>query len=76
MTRRETNRFKVKSDKGKIYTIIEYTNYKDTTVFSGNIIKTETPDLKSYFTDTGLLCEYIDAKSFKIIDTGEIVRKI
>ena len=66
----ELNRFKVKSDEGKEYTIIEYQEY-----IQDRNSDAETTGLKRWTTSEELHVHYIDPDTFKIFETGEIVRK-
>jgi hypothetical protein len=68
-------RFKVKSDSGKQYEILEYQEY-DVIQTGGN--NTSVIDgLKRWKTTTGLICNYRDTdKTFEIARTGEILRVI
>ena len=70
----EINRFKVKSDEGKEYTIIQYQEY---------IMDRKSADLtaeiegfKRLTTEEELHVHAIDSDTFKIFETGEIVKKI
>lgn len=71
---RETDRFLVKTDDGKEYTIIQYQEYISTSSFDNP--HGEVEGLKSLSTSTGLHVNYIDPKTFKIVETNEIVRKL
>ncbi len=70
----ETDHFLVKTDSGKEYTIVQYQEYIDAGSFDDQ--HAEIPSLKSLFTTTGLHVNYIDSKTFKIVETNEIVRKV
>lgn len=69
----EINRFDVVSDKGKKYTIIESQTYL--AAGSQGNPQLEIPGLKEFNTTTGLAVNYIDPKTFMIVETGETVRK-
>lgn len=66
----EIDRFTVKNDEGKEYTIIEYQEY-----IQDRNTDAETEGLKRWTTTEELHIHYIDPKTFKIFETGEIVRK-
>jgi hypothetical protein len=71
----ESKRFQAKSDTGKIYTIIEFQDEIDMTHHQSegdDLI----PGLKFLETSDGIKVNYIDPETFKIFDTGEIIRKI
>jgi hypothetical protein len=70
----ETNRFLVKADNGKKYTIVQYQEYVSAATLSDP--HAEVAGLKSLFTSTGLHVNCIDPKTFKIVETNEIVRKV
>ncbi len=67
----EIDRFKVKSDEGKEYTIIQYQVY-----IQDRNTDAEVPGLKRLTTSEEFHVHYIDPKTYKIFETGEIVRKI
>jgi hypothetical protein len=67
----ELDRFKAKTDAGKEYTIIEYQEY-----IQDRNSDAETPGLKRWTTDEDLHIHFIDPNTFKIFETGEIVKKI
>ncbi len=67
----EIDRFTVKNDEGKEYTIIEYQEY-----IQDRKTDAETEGLKRWTTTEELHIHYIDPKTFKIFETGEIVRKV
>jgi hypothetical protein len=67
----EIDRFKARSDDGKEYTIIQYQDY-----IQDRNSDAETPGLKRLTTSEDLHVHIIDEKTFKIFETGEIVRKI
>ncbi|MBN1368327.1 MAG: hypothetical protein JW967_10425 [Dehalococcoidales bacterium] len=73
MSVREIDRFKARTDKGKEYIIVQYQEYISTDSFDGT---GEIEGLKSIFTSTGLHVNFIDAKTFKVVETDEIVRKV
>jgi len=70
----ETCRFLAKTDSGKEYTIVEYQEYVTSGSFDNP--QSETATLKSFSTSTGLLVNRIDSKTFQIVETNEIVRKV
>jgi len=70
----EMDRFMVKTVNGKKYTIVQYQEF----VSAGTMgdPHAEVAGLKSLFTSTGLHVNYIDPKTFKIVETDEIVWKV
>lgn len=71
----ETGRFLAKTDTGKEYIIVQYQEYIDATHLTSSR-REEIAGLKRLATSTGLDVTYIDPKTFKIVSTGEIVRKV
>lgn len=71
---REIWRFKARSSKGTEYMIIEYQNFIDAS--SHQFRDGEVSGLKRLITSDGLMVTYIDPETFKIVDTGETVRKV
>jgi hypothetical protein len=69
----ETGRFRVKTNAGKEYIVVQYQEYISVPSFDD---PDETPGKKWMATSAGLLVNYIDLETFKIAQTGEIVRKI
>ena len=70
---REIGRFSAKSDSGQVYVIIEHQEYNQVRTLK---VDTELPSLKSWVTSTGLFVNQIDAETFQIVQTDEIVRKV
>jgi hypothetical protein len=67
----EIDRFTVKSDEGKEYTIIEYQEY-----IQDRNSDAEKEGLKRLTTSEEFHVHVIDNNTFKIFETGEIVSKI
>jgi hypothetical protein len=67
----EIDRFTVKTDEGKEYTIIQYQEY-----FQDRNSDAEVAGLKRLTTSEEFHVHYIDPKTYKIFETGEIVRTI
>ena len=67
----ELHRFTARSDEGREYTIIEYQEY-----IQDRNSDAETVGLKRWTTSEELHLHYIDSKTFKIFETGEIIRKV
>ncbi len=71
---REFERFDAKADDGSIYTVIGYQQF----------IEARTVDqptqwlkgMKHYELDDGSPVNYVDAKTFKIVMTDQIIRKV
>ena len=70
----ETDRFLAKADNGTEYTIVQYQEYISTSSFDNP--NSEIEGLKSLSTTTGLHVNYINPKTFKIVETNEIVKKV
>lgn len=70
----ETGRFLAKTDTGKAYTIIQYQEY--ISAGSSSDPHAEVEGLKRLSTSTGLHVNHIDPKTFKVVETDEIVRKV
>jgi len=64
--KREVDRFLAKTGSGKKYMIIQYHEESSDT----------SQGSTSYTTVTGLVVEYINPKTFKIVETGEYVKKV
>ena len=73
--KREIDRFLVKTKSGKAYTIVQLQDYEDIPT-GGSVPPSELTGLMSFLTTTDLRVAYIDAETFKIISTDEIVRKV
>lgn len=71
---REIERFHARTDSGKQYTIIAYQNMISVATFDSP--RAEVPGMKRLVTLEGLAVNYIDPKTFKIVVTNEIVRKV
>ena len=69
----EIERFSTRIDNGKEYIIIQYQEYIDASSFDNP--NAEIEGLKSLRTDDGLHVNFIDSKTFKVVETNEIVRK-
>jgi hypothetical protein len=70
----ETHRFRVRSDRGTEYIVIEYQEMISFAHLED--LGSEKPGLKRLATSDGSPVNYIDSKTFKIVSTDEIVRKI
>lgn len=66
--------FLARTDSGKEYTIIEYQEAVSAPSFDAPTGK--VAGLCTYLTSTGLDVSQIDAKTFKVIQTNELVRKV
>lgn len=66
--------FRAVSDGGTQYEIVIFQEFIPTS--SHDDPQGEVPGLKSLLTDTGLVVNYIDPETFKIVATNEIVRKV
>ena len=69
----EVGRFLAKNEVGKEYTGILYQEYIN--VSSHDFSNAEIPGAKVLITDEGLAVDYINPTTFKIVNTGEIIRK-
>ncbi|NQT05426.1 MAG: hypothetical protein HQ577_05390 [Dehalococcoidia bacterium] len=70
----EIDRFIAKTDTGKEYTILVYQEFIPAGSFDNP--QAEIEGLKSLSTSTGLHVNYIDSKTFKVVETNEIIRKV
>ena len=70
----ETDRFLAKTDTGKEYVIIEYQEYIDASSFQYS--HAEIAGVRSFRTSDGLHVNYIDPKTFTIVETNENIRKV
>ncbi|KAA3642802.1 MAG: hypothetical protein DWQ07_19955 [Chloroflexi bacterium] len=70
----EIGRFVAQSDSGQEYTIVQYQEFID--AGARDDPNAEVPGLKSMKTTTGLHVNYIDSDTFKIVPTGEVVRRV
>ena len=66
--------FQAESDNGELRTIIEFQEYDSVLTSIGTIIETE--GLKKWKTSTGSELNQIDSETYRIVTTGEILRKI
>jgi hypothetical protein len=66
----ELDRFVARDDQGKEYTVIEYQEY-----IQDRNSDAETQGLKRWTTSEDLHLHYIDDKTFKIFETGEVIKK-
>ncbi len=71
---KELKKFTAKTDAGKKYTIIQFQEYIEAA--SADHPKTTIPGSKFMRTADGLHVDIIDSKTFKIVETDEIVKKI
>ncbi len=71
---KEIDRFKVKSESGNEYIIIQYQEYLNAE--SGDHPDDEILGRKIFLTFDGALVNYINPKTFEIFATKEIVRKV
>jgi len=69
----EIERFTAKTDEGKEYVIVLYQEYLHTEDFRGS---QDIEGQRQYLTSTGELVNRIDSKTFQIVKTNEIVRKV
>lgn len=70
----ETGRFRARTESGKEYIIIQYQEFISAATFDNP--HAEIPGLKRLSTSDGFSVNYIDPTTFKIIGTGETVRKV
>lgn len=66
--------FQAKSDRGEVFTILEFQEYDSFLSSIGSIIETE--GLKRWKTSTGTLLNQIDSETYRFVTTNEIIRKI
>ena len=70
----ELNRFKVRSEEGREYTIIQYQDYimdRNAAELTANI-----QGFQRLATDKGWHVHSIDKDTFKIYETGEVVKRV
>jgi hypothetical protein len=70
----EISRFKVKSEEGKEYTIIEYQDYMMDRKAAD--LAANTAGLKRLTTEEEFHIHTIDPDTFRIYETGEVVKRI
>ena len=69
----EIDRFQCRSDNGEIFTVIKYQEIERKPNLEGGILRRKLPVLRL---EDGLHVTMLDAETFKILDTDEIIRKI
>ncbi|MGA9049145.1 MAG: hypothetical protein WB588_09150 [Dehalococcoidia bacterium] len=72
----EISRFHAKDKNGKEYIIVKYQKQKEATSFESKGIREWIPSLERLETSTGSAITQIDSETFKIVSTGETVRKV
>ncbi len=70
---RKVGQFKARSDSGKIYFVIEYQTFH--TILTGGNTKDEMAGLMTWKTSNGRSVNQIDAKTYQIASTDEVIRK-
>lgn len=70
----EIDRFRVKTDSGKEYIIIAYQQYISTASYDDPNV--EVAGKKRLMTLNGFHVNFIYPKTFKIVETNEIVQKV
>ena len=71
MQERKIDEFKAATEAGKEYTVCEYQEQLGITPYRKEIL-----GFKRMATSTGLKVVYNDPDTFKIVETGEIIKKI
>jgi len=71
---RQIGSFQTKSDTGESYTVIELQEFDSVLTGTGTI--TEIEGAKRWQTSTGVAVTRIDAQTYRIKTTQEIIRKI
>ena len=71
---REIRRFQAASDDGDVFTVIEYQNFIERRLLSGDT--SITKGLKRLVLSDGSRVNQIDPETFKIVQTDQIIRKI
>jgi hypothetical protein len=66
--------FETKSDKGKVYLVTHYQEF-ETIETAGNTID-EVAGREYWLTVNGLKVRQIDTKTYQIVSTNEIIRKV
>ena len=70
----EVDRFVAKTDNGKEHIIIKYQEYISEKTVDGVVHEIE--DLLLFITTDGFHVNSIDSKTFEVVETNEIVRKV
>ena len=70
---KEIDRFVVRTEAGREYTVTVLQEYIDTSSFDG---PSQIEGLKTFLLTNGWGATYIDAETFKIVETDEIARKV
>ena len=70
----ETRRFIAKTEAGKVYTIIEKQEMIAAPTFQDP--RGELPGQRSFVTATGQHVDYVSTNTFKVVETGETLRKV
>jgi hypothetical protein len=70
----ETDRFRARTDNGKEYVIV--VNQEFVSIGTHENPHDEVPGRKSLTTTTGLSVNYIAPDTFRVVQTGEVLRKV
>lgn len=70
----ESGRWKATSDNGTVHTVIEYQAIEVFRPISGP--STRLKGVRSLYLSDGRAVNYIDADTFQIVDTDEVIRKV
>jgi hypothetical protein len=68
----ETERFKAKSDSGEIYTVLKFQKQ----INAGSLDNPKPKLIPRFVTTSGVMLNQIDAETFQIVATNELVRKL
>lgn len=71
---RQTGQFQCKDETGRVYTVLEYTNFRVYDDTSGS--HQEAAGMKDYRLGDGTEIKTINAETFQIFQTNAIIRKI
>lgn len=74
MSRREIDRFEALGDSGRLYTVVVWTENVLFRRLSGNSLKLSGPTELTL--DDGRDVSPIDDRSFRIVDTDEVLRRV
>jgi len=66
--------FEAESDEGEIYTVLTYQRVIETRLLSGEV--RESRGAKRFILNDGSPVNWIDEKTFKIVLTDQVIRKI
>lgn len=72
---RQIDRFDAKTDDGRVFSVVVYQEFIDATSI-GDKARKWIPGMKRITLSDGSPVNYIDANTFKVFGTDEIIRKV